>query len=250
MKKIILLKINIFTVKPYVGLKYLPLIETCSSRVWVDQENNFIKDEYIHCEALLRTNIFTLKHCETRQRNRDQMSESQRSQLPTFPFTKTPQHFHQYYGETHQCHFPTNADIPVPGMVTNKRPWEKTGHLWNEMLEKSSKQDQAGQNQKLGDTRHSRSKTSPTAHQTTTDRVVRIHHTYAHKPTCPPGLQHQVVWLESQRKTKKMMEWLHGRHPQNSRDVPSPGHPPCCWQTAVSPCNAYRYKRKKKVKVK
>ena len=26
------------------------------------------------------------------------------SQLPTCPFTKTPQHFHQYKGETHQCH--------------------------------------------------------------------------------------------------------------------------------------------------
>ena len=28
------------------------------------------------------------------KRNRDQMPESQRSQLPTCPFTETPQHFH------------------------------------------------------------------------------------------------------------------------------------------------------------
>ena len=109
------------------------------------------------------------------------------------------------------------------------------GHLWNEMPEKSSKQDQAGQNQKWGDTRHGRSKTSPTAHQTTTGQVVRTHHTYAYKPTRPAGIQHQVLRLESERKTKKTMERLRGRHPQNSRDVPSPGHPPCCWQTAVSP---------------
>ena len=134
-------------------------------------------------------------------------------------------------------------------MVTNKRPREKTGHLWNEMPEKSSKQDQAGQNQKWGDTRHGRSKTIPTAHQTTTGQVVRTHHTYAYKPTLPPGIQHQVLRLESERKTKKTMERLRGRHPQNSRDVPSPGHPPCFWQTAVSPRDAYRYKRKKKVKV-
>ena len=33
---------------------------------------------------------------KTRQRNRDQMPVSQRSQLPTCPFTKTPQHFHRY----------------------------------------------------------------------------------------------------------------------------------------------------------
>ena len=125
-----------------------------------------------------------------------------------------------------------------------------TGHLWNEMPEKSSKQDQAWQNQKWGDTRHGRSKTSPTAHQTTTGQVVRTHHTYAYKPTRPPGIQHQVLQLESERKTKKTMELLRGRHPQNSRDVPSPGHPPCCWQTAVSPRDAYRYKRRKKVKVK
>ena len=132
-------------------------------------------------------------------------------------------------------------------MVTNKRPREKTGPLWNEMLEKSSKQDQARQNQKWCDTRHGRSKTSPTAHQTTTDQVVWTHH---HKPTCPLVIQHQVLWLESQRKAKKMMERLHGRHPQNSRDVPSPGNPPCCWQTAVFPNDAYRYKQKKKVKKK
>ena len=34
--------------------------------------------------------------------------------------------------------------------------------------------------------------------------------------------------LESERKTKKTMERLRGRSPQNSRNVPSPGHPPCC----------------------
>ena len=70
-------------------------------------------------------------------------------------------------------------------------------------------------------------------------------------PINQPALraQHQVLWLESQRKTRKTMERLRDRHPQNSRDVPSPGHPPCCWQTAVSPCDAYRCKRKKKVKV-
>ena len=66
------------------------------------------------------------------------------------------------------------------------------------------------------------------AHQTTTGQVVRTHHTYAYKPTRPPGIQHQVLRLESERKTKKTMERLRGRHPQNSRDVPSPGHPPCC----------------------
>ena len=33
---------------------------------------------------------------KTRQRNRDQMPEIQRSQLPTCPITETPQHFHQY----------------------------------------------------------------------------------------------------------------------------------------------------------
>ena len=32
-------------------------------------------------------------------------------------------------GETQQCHFPTNADIPVPDIVTNKKTREKTGHL-------------------------------------------------------------------------------------------------------------------------
>ena len=55
--------------------------------------------------------------------------------------------------------------------------------------------------------------------------MVRTHHTYAYKPTCLPGIQHQVLRLESERKTKKTMERLRGRHPQNSRDVPSPGHP-------------------------
>ena len=139
----------------------------------------------------------------------------------------------------------------MPDMVTNKRPREKTDHLWNEMLEKSSKQDLAGQNLKWVDMRHGRSKTGPTAYPTTTDQVVRTHPMYAHKPTCPPGIQHQVLWLESQRKTKKTMERLRGRHPQNSRDVPSPGHLPCCWQTAscISPrCLPVAEEKSKKVK--
>ena len=96
-----------------------------------------------------------------------------------------------------------------------------------------------------------------TEHQTTTNQVVRTHHTYAHKPTCPPGIQHQVLRLKTPRKTKKTMERLRGRHPQNYRDVPSPGHPDSCVPSPLPPPppppppprNAYRYKRKRKVKV-
>ena len=184
----------------------------------------------------------------------------------TLSLSSLPRYFglHCYFlsfpsGRQYVCLLPDTPPLPRPYVfsrfryvlymvtnISNKRPREKTGHLWNEMLEKSSKQDQAAQNQKWGDTRHGTSKTSPTAHQTTTGQVVRTHHTYAYKPTCPPGIQHQVLWLESERKTKKTMERLRSRHSQNSRDVPYPGHPPCYWQTAVSPQDTYRYKREKK----
>ena len=59
-------------------------------------------DININGTQLKHTNEFTYlgsmftKKWKTRQRNRDQMPESQHSQLPTCPFTKTPQHFHQY----------------------------------------------------------------------------------------------------------------------------------------------------------
>ncbi len=74
----------------------------------------------------------------------------------------------------------------MPDMAPNKSPWEKTDHLWDEMLEESLQQDQMRQGQKLRDQRHGRE-----------NKMVWPPHADVTQSTSTPSLQHQMLWKAS-----------------------------------------------------